>query len=46
VVNVFRDGTRSASDEVILEGVPPIPHGQPMGGRFFPVLFDPEGVAP
>jgi ectoine hydroxylase-related dioxygenase (phytanoyl-CoA dioxygenase family) len=44
VINVFRDGTRSASDDVLLEGVPPIPKGQPMGGPFFPLLFDPTEV--
>ena len=42
VINVFRDGVRSASDEPLLEGVPPIRAGEPMGGRFFPPLFDPE----
>jgi ectoine hydroxylase-related dioxygenase (phytanoyl-CoA dioxygenase family) len=42
VINVFRDGVRSASDGPPLEGVPPIPIGQPMGGRFFPLLFDPS----
>jgi len=42
VVNVFRDGVRSASSEPLLEGVPPIPAGETMGGRFFPLLFDPR----
>jgi phytanoyl-CoA dioxygenase PhyH len=42
VINVFRDGVRSASNEPLLEGVPPIPAGEPMGGRFFPRLFDPD----
>jgi len=42
VINAFRDGVRSASDESLLQGVPPIPSGQPMGGQFFPLLFDPE----
>jgi ectoine hydroxylase-related dioxygenase (phytanoyl-CoA dioxygenase family) len=41
VLNVFRDGVRSASNEPLLEGVPPIPAGEPMAGRFFPLLFDP-----
>jgi len=40
VINVFRDGVRSASDEPLLEGVPPIPAGQIMGGQFFPLLLD------
>ena len=42
VINVFRDGVRSNSDEPPLAGVPPVPKGRPMGGRFFPLLFDPE----
>jgi hypothetical protein len=41
VINAFRDGVRSASDAPLLEGVPPIPAGQPMGGQFFPLLLDP-----
>ncbi len=40
VLNVFADGTRSNSDEVLLTGVPKIPNGQKMEGRFFPLLFD------
>lgn len=42
VVNLIRDGVRSASAEPPLAGVPPIPPGQPMGGQFFPLLFDPQ----
>ena len=41
---VFRDGVRSASSEPLLEGVPPIPAGEPIGGRFFPRLFDPQSA--
>jgi ectoine hydroxylase-related dioxygenase (phytanoyl-CoA dioxygenase family) len=41
VLNVFRDGVVSASDAPPNEGVPPIPTGEKMGGRFFPLLFDP-----
>ena len=41
VINVFRDGVRSASDIPPLEGVPSIPTGEPMRGQFFPLLFDP-----
>lgn len=41
VLNVIRDGVASATDEALLEGVPPIPEGEKMGGRFFPLLFDP-----
>ncbi len=38
VINVFSDGVRSDSDEPLLEGVPVIPKGEKMGGRFFPLL--------
>ena len=40
VTNVFADGTRSDSDEPLLEGVPVIPPGETMEGQFFPKLFD------
>ena len=40
VINVFRDGVRSISDEPLLEGVPPIAAGERMDGPFFPLLFD------
>jgi ectoine hydroxylase-related dioxygenase (phytanoyl-CoA dioxygenase family) len=42
VINVFRDGVKSASSEPPLSGVPPIPPGEPMEGKFFPLLFDPK----
>jgi ectoine hydroxylase-related dioxygenase (phytanoyl-CoA dioxygenase family) len=38
VINVVRDGVRSATDDPLLHGVPPVPAGQPLGGRFFPLL--------
>ncbi|MFN0196992.1 MAG: phytanoyl-CoA dioxygenase family protein [Planctomycetaceae bacterium] len=41
VLNAIKDGVRSASDEPLLEGVPPVPAGELMGGKFFPLLFDP-----
>lgn len=44
VINMFRDGVRSASDEPLLDGVPPIPTGEPMDGPFFPLLFDPQQI--
>jgi hypothetical protein len=40
VVNVFRGGVRSNSDDPPLAGVPAIPKGRPMGGRFFPLPFN------
>jgi ectoine hydroxylase-related dioxygenase (phytanoyl-CoA dioxygenase family) len=42
VINVFRDGVRSASDRPLLKGVPAVPSGQTMDGPFFPLLFDPD----
>ncbi|REJ65961.1 MAG: phytanoyl-CoA dioxygenase family protein [Planctomycetota bacterium] len=38
VVNMFRDGVRSATDEPLLEGVPVIAAGDKLGGQFFPLL--------
>jgi hypothetical protein len=42
VVNVFRDGVTSASDTPLLKGVPAVPAGSKMDGKFFPLLYDPE----
>lgn len=42
VINVFRDGVRSASNEPLLKGVPSIPAGVKLQGQFFPLLFDPR----
>lgn len=42
VINVFRDGVKSDSDDELLTGVPPIPKGSPMGGQFFPLLWHPD----
>lgn len=44
VINSFRDGTQSDSDDVLLTGVPAIGKGQAMGGRFFPLLYDPDAA--
>ena len=44
VINVFRDGVASAADAALLKGVPAIPSGRKMQGRFFPLLFDPAAV--
>lgn len=38
VINVFLDGVRSASDEPLLRGLPVIPEGEKLEGRFFPLL--------
>jgi len=45
VINVFRDGVLSASNEPLLDGVPAIPTGEEIQGQFFPLLFDPESIA-
>jgi ectoine hydroxylase-related dioxygenase (phytanoyl-CoA dioxygenase family) len=42
VINVFRDGVESASDQPPLAGVPSIPAGHKMDGQFFPLLFTPH----
>lgn len=43
VINAFRDGVRSASDEPLLEGIEAgnVPKGKKMEGQFFPLLLDP-----
>ncbi len=41
VLNVMRDGTKCASDEPLLRGVPVIPKGAKVEGSFFPILLDP-----
>ena len=38
VINVFRDGVVSDTDEPLLSGVPPIRKGQRIDTRFFPLL--------
>ena len=40
VINAFREGTISNSDEPLLQGVPPVPTGRKVEGRFFPLLFN------
>jgi len=44
VINVFRDGVRSASNDRLLQGVPPISEGEKIEGQFFPLLFDPAEI--
>ena len=44
LVNVFRDGVCSASNDELLTGVPVIPKGRKMEGQFFPLLFDPASA--
>jgi ectoine hydroxylase-related dioxygenase (phytanoyl-CoA dioxygenase family) len=41
VLNVIRDGVRSMTDDPLLDGVAPVPAGQPLDGQFFPLLYDP-----
>ena len=38
VINVFRDGVVSDSDEPLLAGIPPIRKGKKIEGRFFPLI--------
>lgn len=44
VINAFRDGVMSDSDEPLLAGVPVVSKGEQMQGKFFPLLFDPAGI--
>jgi len=44
VINVFRDGVKSNSDEPLLQGVPVIARGDKVSGPFFPLLFDPDAA--
>lgn len=44
VLNAFGDGTVSDSGDELLAGVPGVPKGQKMEGRFFPLLLDPVEV--
>lgn len=39
VINVFSDGTSSDTDNTLLEGVPIVPKGSKMDGKFFPLLY-------
>lgn len=38
VINFIRDGVVSDTDEPLLEGVPVVPKGRRLEGRFFPLL--------
>jgi ectoine hydroxylase-related dioxygenase (phytanoyl-CoA dioxygenase family) len=42
VINIFEDGVRSDSDDVLLDGVPPVEKGEKMEGQFFPLLYQPN----
>lgn len=44
VINLFRDGTLSDQDEPLLAGTDGIARGEPMGGRFFPLLHSPGEI--
>ena len=45
VLNVFADGTRSATDEPLLSGIPTVPRGEKLDGTFFPLLYSPQGIS-
>lgn len=42
VLNVFADGTKSKTDDELLQNVPIIKNGKKMEGQFFPFLFNPK----
>jgi ectoine hydroxylase-related dioxygenase (phytanoyl-CoA dioxygenase family) len=39
VINVMKDGVRSASNKPLLQSVPVIPTGEKVDGQFFPLLY-------
>lgn len=41
VINVMKDGVRSASNDPLLKGTPVIRAGQKVEGQFFPLLYEP-----
>ena len=41
VINAFRDGVMSATNEPLLVGLPVIESGQKIEGQFFPLLYQP-----
>jgi ectoine hydroxylase-related dioxygenase (phytanoyl-CoA dioxygenase family) len=42
VINAVKDGVCSDSNAPLLQGTETIPAGKPLGGRFYPLLFDPR----
>ncbi len=44
VLNAFKDGTLSDTDEPLMAGVPVVPKGEKLAGRFFPLLLDPTNL--
>ena len=42
VLNVVLDGVTSATNEPLLNGVPAVGAGKPLGGQFFPLLYQPS----
>ncbi|WP_119080108.1 phytanoyl-CoA dioxygenase family protein [Chitinophaga alhagiae] len=40
VTNVFADGTLSDADQELMPGTPPVPRGEKIQGRFFPLLLN------
>ena len=40
VINAFRDGVCSATDQSLLDGVPVVPPGEKLDGQFFPLLSE------
>ena len=40
VINAFKDGTLCDHDEPLLDGADAVPRGEPMGGQFYPLLYE------
>jgi ectoine hydroxylase-related dioxygenase (phytanoyl-CoA dioxygenase family) len=45
VLNVFADGTKSDSDEPLLDGVPTFAKGHKLEGKFFPELYQKKSAS-
>lgn len=46
VINALRDGVKSATNDPLMQGAPPIPSGSEIEGQFHPHLFDPRRLPP
>ena len=45
VINVLRDGVESATDEPLMQQIPPVPSGCRVEGQFFPMILELDGTS-
>jgi hypothetical protein len=43
-LNYFAHGTRALMDGSLMKGMPSVTHGQQLGGKFYPCVFDTRRV--